>query len=93
MLTPKDQLINPDEPKQKKGMTREEIGRLEAEMETLERDLRSVERSYGDSMLNLTLARGYVKKLLDNARIVRFLNGNYGDILAEFEALAAAEGV
>jgi ParB/RepB/Spo0J family partition protein len=93
LLTPKDQLINPDEPKQKKGMTREEIGRLEAEMETLERDLRSVERSYGDSMLNLTLARGYVKKLLDNARIVRFLNGNYGDILAEFEALAAAEGV
>ena len=42
-------------------------------------------------MLNLTLARGYVKKLLDNAKVVRFLNGNYGDILAEFETLAAAE--
>jgi ParB/RepB/Spo0J family partition protein len=91
--TPKDQLVNPEEPKQKKGMTREEIGKLEAEMETLERDLKSVERSYGDNMLNLTLARGYVKKLLDNARVVRFLNGNYGDILAEFETLAAAEGV
>ena len=89
--TPKDQLVNPDEPKQKKGMTREEIGKLEAEMETLERDLKAVERSYGDNMLNLTLARGYVKKLLDNARVVRFLNGNYGDILAEFETLAAAE--
>jgi ParB/RepB/Spo0J family partition protein len=91
--TPKDQLVNPDEPKQKKGMTREEIGKLEAEMETLERDLKAVERSYGDNMLNLTLARGYVKKLLDNAKVVRFLNGNYGDILAEFETLAAAEGV
>ena len=89
--TPKDQLVNPEEPKQKKGMTREEIGKLEAEMETLERDLKAVERSYGDNMLNLTLARGYVKKLLDNAKIVRFLNGNYGDILAEFETLAAAE--
>ena len=91
--TPKDQLVNPEEPKQKKGMTREEIGKLEAEMETLERDLKAVERTYGDNMLNLTLARGYVKKLLDNARVVRFLNGNYGDILAEFETLAAAEGV
>ena len=91
--TPKDQLVNPDEPKQKKGMTREEIGKLEAEMETLERDLKAVERSYGDNMLNLTLARSYVKKLLDNAKVVRFLNGNYGDILAEFERLAAAEGV
>ena len=91
--TPKDQLVNPDEPKQKKGMTREEIGKLEAEMETLERDLKAVERSYGENMLNLTLAKGYVRKLLDNARVVRFLNGNYGDILAEFERLAAAEGV
>ena len=89
--TPKDQLVNPDEPKQKKGMTREEIGKLEAEMETLERDLKAVERSYGDNMLNLTLARGYVKKLLDKARVVRFLNTNHCDILAEFESLAAAE--
>ena len=91
--TPKDQLVNPDEPKQKKGMTREEIGKLEAEMETLERDLKAVERSYGDNMLNLTLARGYVKKLLDKARVVRFLNANHPDIFAEFESLAAAETV
>jgi len=89
--TPKDQLVNPDEPKQKKGMTREEIGKLEAEMETLERDLKAVERSYGDNMLNLTCARGYIKKLLDNAKVVRFLNTNNRDILAEFESLAAAE--
>ena len=53
----------------------------------------AAERSYGENMLNLTLAKGYVRKLLDNARVVRFLNGNYGDILAEFERLAAAEGV
>ena len=89
--TPKDQLVNPDEPKQKKGMTREEIGKLEAEMETLERDLKAVERNYGDNMLNLTCARGYIKKLLDNAKVVRFLNTNNRDILAEFESLAAAE--
>lgn len=91
--TPKDQLVNPEEPKQKKGMTREEIGKLEAEMETLERDLKAVEHTYGNNMLHLTLARGYVKKLLENVKVVRFLNGKYGDILAEFERLAAAEGV
>ena len=91
--TPKDQLVNPEEPKQKKGMTREEIGKLEAEMETLERDLKAVERSYGDNMLNLTLARGYVKKLLDKARVVRYLNANHPDIFTEFESLAAAEAL
>jgi hypothetical protein len=52
-----------------------------------------VERSYGDNMLNLTLARGYVKKLLDKARVVRFLNANHPDIFTEFESLAAAEAL
>jgi ParB/RepB/Spo0J family partition protein len=91
--TPKDQLVKPDEPKVKKGMTREEVAKLEEEMESLERDLKGVERNYGDNMLNLTLARGYVKKLLDNAKVVRFLNANCADVMAEFERLAATEGV
>ena len=91
--TPKDQLANPEEPKQKAGMSAEEIARLEAEMESLERDVKAVEETYGENMLNLTLARGYFKKLLENAKVVRFLNGNYRDFLTEFEAIAASEGV
>jgi ParB-like chromosome segregation protein Spo0J len=93
LTTPKDQLVNPEEPKRKEGLTREEIGKMEVEMEALERDLKAVERSYGENMLNLALAKGYTKKLLDNAKVVRFLNGNYRDMLSEFETLAAAEGV
>jgi hypothetical protein len=91
--TPRDQLANPEEPKQKEGMSAEEIAQLEAEMESLERDVKAVDGTYGENMLNLTLARGYVKKLMDNAKVVRFLNGNYRDFLTEFEAIAAAEGV
>jgi hypothetical protein len=60
-------------------------------MESLERDLKAVEESYGENMLNLTCARGYIKKLLDNAKVVRFLNANFHDIVPEFEALAIAE--
>jgi hypothetical protein len=44
-------------------------------------------------MLNFTCARGYIKKLLDNAKVVRFLNANYSDIFPEFEAIAAAEAM
>ena len=51
-------------------------------MESLERDLKAVEESYGENMLNLTLARGYIKKLIDNAKVVRFLNANYPDIFS-----------
>ena len=93
LTTPKDQLLNPEEPKRKEGLTREEIGKMEVEMEALERDLKAVERNYGENMLNLALAKGYTKKLLDNAKVVRFLNGNYRDMLSEFESLAAAQGV
>ena len=93
LTTPKDQLLNPEEPKRKEGLTREEIGKMEVEMEALERDLKSVERNYGENMLNLTLAKGYTRKLLDNAKVVRFLNGNYRDLLSEFESLAAAVGM
>ena len=64
---------------------------MEQEMETLEHDLKAVEESYGENVLNLTCARGYIKKLLDNAKVVRFLNANYPDIFPEFEAIAAAE--
>lgn len=32
--------------------------------------------SYSENMLNLTLASGYVKKLLDNAKVARFLNAH-----------------
>ena len=91
--TPKDQLANPNEPKKKEGMSREDIAKMEQEMESLERDLKAVERSYGDNMLSLTCARGYIKKLLDNAKVVRFLNANHPDIFTEFESLAAAEAL
>ena len=43
--------------------------------------------------MNLTIARGYLRKLLDNAKVVRFLNANYNEIGAEFERIAASEGV
>lgn len=91
--TPKDELVNPEEPKQKEGLTAEQIARMEEEMETLERDLKGIEDTYAENTLNLTLARGYIKKLLENGKVVRFLSSNYNDILGEFESVAAAEGI
>jgi len=36
-----DQLVNPDEPKKKKGMSAEDIARIDSEMESLGRDLKT----------------------------------------------------
>ena len=89
--TPKHQLLNPQEPKVAKGMTVEEIARLEEEMESLHMDFKAIETTYGDNMLNLTVARSYVKKLLDNTKVSRFLKTRHEDLFSEFEILAAKE--
>ena len=91
--TPKDQQVKPDEPKEKKGISAEDIAKMEREMESLERDLKSVSENYTDNMFNLTCARSYIKKLLENAKVVRFLNTNHPEIYSEFETIVAAETV
>lgn len=93
MGTPKDQLVAPEKPKQKKGLTREEMARLQQEMESIGRDYRAVEQSYAESVLNLTLIRGYAKKLLENGKVTKFLRMNYQDIFEEFEAITSAEAL
>jgi ParB-like chromosome segregation protein Spo0J len=91
MGTPKDQLLNPDKPKMAKGLSAEELARMEHEMRAVEPNFKAVEQSYGENVLNLTLARGYIKKLLQNAKVVRFLSAKHSEVFAEFEAVAAME--
>jgi hypothetical protein len=64
---------------------------MEQEMESLHQDFRAVESAYGENMLSLTIARGYVKKLFENLKIVRFLKSRHEDLCGEFEVLAATE--
>jgi len=44
-------------------------------------------------MLNLTLARAYIRKLLNNPAVAKFLNAHYPEISGEFTALAATESL
>jgi ParB-like chromosome segregation protein Spo0J len=89
--TARSQLAQPEKPKTKQGLSPEDIAKLEQEMETLEHDLKAVEESYAENMLNLTLILGYTKKLLENVKAARFLNANYPDIFSELQSLAAAQ--
>ena len=40
--------------------------------------------------MNRTIARSYVKKLLENARIVKYLAGKHADVLTEFQPIQDA---
>ena len=81
------------EPKKKAGMSPEDIARMESEMETLERDLKVVTDNYTENMFTLQTALTYIKNLLKNAKVVRYLNANHAEIYAEFETIVTAEAV
>ena len=44
-------------------------------------------------MLHLTLARGYIRKLLENVNVAGFLKASHADIHAEFEKIAVTEAL
>lgn len=86
--TPKNQLANPQKPKKIKGLTDEQMDRMESEMSTLQREYRLIEESYGTDVLHLTLAKGYLAGLLGNAKVVKYLALNQPEILAQFQKIA-----
>lgn len=83
--TPREQLTDPSKPKKVKGFTDEQITRMEAEMAKCEREYRLVEESYGEDVLSLTLAKGYLGSLLGNAPVVRHMAQHHAAILRQFQ--------
>lgn len=68
-----------------KSLTADQIALMQRESESLDREVRSIERTYGEDHLNLVVALGYVSNLLGNVRVVRFLAQRHATILAEFQ--------
>ncbi|CAA7615174.1 plasmid partitioning protein RepB C-terminal domain-containing protein [Magnetospirillum sp. SS-4] len=83
-------LVNPERPKQVGGITAEQMARMEREMEALQRDFKAVEASYGDDVLQLVIATGYLSKLIGNSEIERYLSTYHPEFLEEFRAIIAA---
>ena len=85
--TPKDQLVHPDKPKSIKGLTEEQMSRMENEMGSLQREYYLIHESYRADVLNLTIAKGYLSSLLGNARVVRYLAQNHAEMFKEFQKI------
>ncbi len=45
------------------------------------------------NMPTLQAARGYIRRLLENTRVLRFLNANDRDLQSKLESIASAEAV
>lgn len=66
---------------------------MEREMESLSQDSRLIAETHGRNMLKLVLVVSYLKELLDNARVVRYLSQTYPEILTEFQKVAESKSL
>lgn len=74
-----------------RSISRENIAKMERELASLQAQVRSFEESFGVDTLHLTVARGYLRRILGNPRITRWLEKNRAEYLGEFRDIAEAE--
>ncbi len=56
-------------------------------MANLQGQYKMVEQTYGQDVLNLVLAKGYLTKLLENGAVARYLRQRQPEVVAEFELI------
>jgi len=83
-------LLRPDDLKKATGLTTEQMARLEREMAAVNHDYRELEASYGDDMLVLVIAAGFIERLVLKPEIERFLTTRHPEVLENFRAIVAA---
>jgi hypothetical protein len=66
-------------------MTAEAIARMERELTRLQEAITSIQDSYGQDHLHLTVVKGYLTKLIGNERVARYLARYQPEFLGEFQ--------
>lgn len=88
--TKQTDLARPEVPKKVHGLTPEQMSRMEREMQSVSADFKAIEASYGEDVLHLVVASGYLSRLLSNPAIEGYLCKNHPELLIEFRAVIAA---
>lgn len=93
--TPEAMLVDPRKKKLDgdRRISIEQIARMERELASLQVQVKSVEDTYGIDNLHLTVAKGYIRKLLGDARVVRWLSKHRPEYLSEFQSVAELESL
>jgi hypothetical protein len=86
--TPRSQLVEWAQPKRVQGLSNDQFALMEQESAQLDREFRLIEQSYGSDHLDLVIVTGYLEKLMENARVERFMTQHYPELLTEFQKIA-----
>lgn len=85
--TPSNMLVGEVKPKKMTGVSADQMAKMEREMGNLQEQFKLAEQSYGQDILNLVLAKGYLAKLMANDAILRHLTKKQPDVLNEFDSI------
>ena len=72
------------------GVTQQDLERLKAELASLQSQMGSLEDHYGLDALHMTVARGYLKRILENERLASWLTLNRPEYIAEMREIVLA---
>ena len=82
--SPAHLLVGEVKPKKVRGVNAEQMLKMEREMGNLQEQYTLVEESYGQDVLNLVLAKGYLVRLIENTSVARYIQQNQPDVFSEF---------
>lgn len=85
--TPSNMLVGEVKPKKMTGVSADQMAKMEREMGNLQEQFKLAEQTYGQDILNLVLAKGYLAKLMANEAILRHLTKKHPDVLNEFDGI------
>jgi hypothetical protein len=83
-----EQLIEDAATKVRKGGVSETLQRLERELVAVQADTKLLEEGYGPANLQLVIIKTYIKSLLDNATVVRWLAKTQAEYLQQIQLIA-----
>lgn len=90
VTTKADDLHKPDRHGKATGLSSEQMERLEREMAELCTDYKELEMSYGDDMLVLVVASGFLERMLSRPEIEHFLESRHPEFLENFRSIVQA---
>lgn len=87
--TPSNMIVGETKTRRMTGVSADQMAKMEREMGNLQEQFKLAEQSYGQDVLNLVLARGYLAKLMANDSVLRHLKRHHPDVLSEFDAIVS----
>jgi len=85
--TPADQLVEGELPAEVRQIKPEDLARMERELNSLGRDLKMREETYGKNMLHLVMVTAYLRKLLGNTAVAKHLSNHHCELASQIRQI------